>query len=106
MVLDTIPEKEITTTGSAQKIYTLPSGKTAYLRTLSITNLATANATVEIWSGSGASGEDYRIMTLVVSAGSTLVLGKGDLEGRKAIKDIYVVTDQQPIRVSGSVELR
>ena len=104
-VIDTIPDTEITTTGSGVKIYTRPDKKVVYMKNITITNLASSAATVEIWSGDPTASGSYRIMTVVVGATSTEALGK-EIEGRKSIYDIYVVTDQQPRRVSGAVELR
>lgn len=106
MVKDFIPDTEITVTGSRVKIYTLPSGKVAYLLNMIITNNATSDATVEIYSGSATDTGNYRILTVKVPANSSIVLDKDDLEGRKAIHDIYVQTDVQPIRVSGALDLK
>jgi len=102
-MIDTIPDTEIATASTATKIYEIPPGMRAYLRNLIITNLATSAATVEIWSGSGT-GSAYRIATVRVAAGDTLALAK-EIEGRVAIEDIYVISDQTPVRVSGAVEL-
>jgi len=106
MVLDFIPDTEITTTGSKQKIYTLPSGKVAYLLNLIITNNATSDATVELYSGDTGDTGNYRILTVKVPANSTIVLNEQDLKGRKAIHNIYVQTDVQPIRISGGLDLK
>lgn len=106
MVLDFAPEKEITTVGSRVKVYSLPAGKVAYLLNIIITNLSTADAKVELYSGDVGDTGEYRILTVKVPAGETIVLDEKDLKGRKAIHSIYVVTDQQPIRLSLGVDLR
>lgn len=103
-MIDTIPDTEITTTGTGVRIYSIPEGMVAYLKNITLTNLAASAATIELWSGDPTSGTSYRIVTIVVAATSTEALAR-EIEGRKLIDDLYIVTDQQPIRVSGAVEL-
>ena len=105
-MIDTIPDIKITTTGSGVKIYTLPGGMVAYLKNLTITNSSSSNATVSIYSGNPSGSSKYGLITIIVEAGTTVTLGEKEIGGRKAIDDIYVVTDQQPINISGAVELR
>jgi len=93
--------KEITATGTKVKVLTVPSGKVAELVTLIITNKAAADATVDIFSGDMTdTNYDYQITSIIVKTGDTKNLNHNDLKGLKAIKDIYVQTDQQPIRVT------
>ena len=105
MARDFVPDTEITTTGTRVKVYSLPANKVAYLLNIVITNTSGAAATVEIYSGSDTDTGNYRILTVYVPNGMTAVLSKDDLEGRKAIHDIYVKTDQA-IRISMGLELR
>jgi len=106
MVLDTIIDTEVTTTGSRVKVYTLPSGKVAYLKNLIIYNGSSSDAVVEIFSGDSTDDGNYRILTVKVAAGENVILTESMVGGRKAIHDIYVQTDQQPIRVSGALDLK
>jgi len=99
--------KTITTTGSPQPLLKIPSDSIAELKQLIISNGASATATVELRSGDGSDSDyDYTILKVKVEAGKTVNLSKSDLEGFRAIKDIYVVTDQQPIEVSIVVDAK
>ena len=99
--------KTITTTGSAQLLLKIPSDSIAELKQLIISNGASATATVELRSGDGSdSNYDYTILKVKVDAGKSINLNEKDLEGFRAIKDIYVVTDQQPIDVSIVVDAK
>lgn len=106
MMLDFIRDTVITTVNTRVKVYTKPSGKVAYLKSLIIVNKAAALATVEVYSGSDTDAGNYRLLTITVATNETKVLDRDVLEGFKAIHNIYVLTDQQPIRVSGTIELR
>jgi len=106
MMLDFIRDTVITAVNTRVKVYSKPSDKVVYLRSLIIVNKATALATVEVYSGSDTDVGNYRLLTVTVGANETRILDRNVLEGFKAIHSIYVLTDQQPIRVSGTVELR
>lgn len=96
---------QVTSTGSPVKVLGVPENTVAYLRALVVTNEAASPAKVTIMSGDGSDTDyDYTIMTLIVPASSTIVLDRTDLEGFHATKDIYVVTDQQPVDVAITVE--
>ena len=99
--------KTITTTGSAQLLLKIPSDSIAELKQLIISNGASATATVELRSGDGSDSDyDYTILKIKVDAGKSINLNEKDLEGFRAIKNIYVVTDQQPIDVSIVVDAK
>jgi hypothetical protein len=95
----------ITTTGTPVKVLDVPNGYVAELKSLILSNGATATARVVIRSGDGTAAEDYVILVVRVPAGSNIILGEDQLKGFRAIKSIYVVTDQQPIDVSIAVDL-
>ena len=93
--------REITATATMVKLLTVPEGKVAEIVTLIVTNKAAADATVDLFSGDMTNATyDYQITSIVVRAGDTRVLDHNDLKGLKAIRDIYIQTDQQPIRVT------
>jgi hypothetical protein len=94
----------ITTTGSAQKVLGLPSNSRAELKAVTLSNGATSTARVIIRSGDGTASEDYIILIVRVPAGSNVVLDEKQLRGFVAIKDVYVVTDQQPLDVCIAVD--
>jgi hypothetical protein len=95
----------ITTTGSAQKVLGLPANSRAELKAVVLSNGASATARVQIRSGDGSATEDYNILIVRVPAGSNVVLDEKQLRGFVAIKDIYVVTDQQPLDVCIAVDV-
>jgi hypothetical protein len=94
----------ITTTGSAQKVLGLPANSRAELKAVILSNGATSTARVIIRSGDGTAPEDYNIIVVRVPAGGNVVLDEKQLRGFVAIKDIYVVTDQQPLDVCIAVD--
>lgn len=94
-------EAEVTSTGTAVKVMGVPTDSIVEIESIVITNKATANATVEIWNGDGSDAVyDYRLLTVVVPAGETLVLDKEQVAGARVFKDVHIVTDQQPVRIS------
>jgi len=95
----------VTSTNTAVKVLDVPSGYVAYLRGLILSNGATATAKVTVMSGDGTAGEDYVILIVRVPPGGNVVLDRNVLASFKAIKSIYVVTDQQPLDVSISAEI-
>jgi hypothetical protein len=95
----------ITTTGSAQKVLGLPLNSRAELKAVTLSNGATSTARVQIRSGDGTASEDYNIVIIRVPAGGNIVLDEKQLRGFVAIKDIYVVTDQQPLDVCIAVDI-
>jgi hypothetical protein len=95
----------VTSVNTPIKVLDVPNGYVAYLRSLILSNGATATARVIVRSGDGTAAEDYVILVVRVPAGSNVILGKDELEGFRAIKSIYVVTDQQPLDVSIAVDL-
>jgi len=89
----------ITTTGSAQKVLGLPPNSRGELKAVVLSNGASSTAKVTIRSGDGTASEDYIILIVRVPAGGNVVLDEKSLRGFVAIKDIYIVTDQQPLDV-------
>ena len=99
---DMIPEQEITSTNTLVDLYTAPSNKIPFLTSLIVVNLSGAAATVEIWDG-----DKQRLFTLKLAADEVKKLSGDDLKGFRATTgSIKVKTDQQPIRVSGTVILK
>jgi hypothetical protein len=96
----------VTSVNTPVKVLDVPNGYVAYLRSLILSNGAAATARVVVRSGDGTAAEDYVILVVRVPAGSNIVLGEDQLKGFRAIKSIYVVTDQQPLDVSIAVDLQ
>ena len=94
----------ITTTGSAQKVLGLPANSRAELKAIILSNGATSTARVVVRAGDGTASEDYIILIVRVPAGGNVVLDERQLSGFVAIKDIYIVTDQQPLDVCIAVD--
>lgn len=92
---------EVTVANSPVKVMSVPSGSFAEIKSIIITNKAAAAATVDIMSGDGTNADyDYKLLSVIVQAGATLVLDRNVVEGLKAIRDIYVQSDQQPVVVT------
>jgi len=94
----------ITTTGSAQKLLGLPANSRAELKAIILSNGATSTARVVVRAGDGTASEDYIILIVRAPAGGNVVLDEKQLSGFVAIKDIYIVTDQQPLDVCIAVD--
>jgi hypothetical protein len=94
----------ITTTGSPQKVLGLPLNSRAELKAVVLSNGATAVARVIVRSGDGTASEDYIILIVRVPAGGNIILDEKQLRGFIAIKDIHIVTDQQPLDVCIAVD--
>jgi len=81
----------------------IPADYIAYLKRLSVSNGATALATIQIIYYNGTSKKT--VMTLKVATGETIVLKEDELPLEGCPTKIAVSTDQQPIVVDYSVEL-
>jgi len=95
----------VTSVNSPVKVLDVPSGFIAELKALILSNGATATARVIVRSGDGTAGEDYNILVVRVPAGGNVILGENEIRGFRAIRSIFIVTDQQPLDVSISVDL-
>jgi hypothetical protein len=94
--------KTITAVGESE-LFTVPDPYIAFLKRLSISNGATAPATVQVIYYNGAASKV--VLTVKVGAGATIVLPEDELPLEGCPTGIAVSTDQQPITVDASVEL-
>jgi hypothetical protein len=94
--------KTITTTGESD-LYSIPDPYVAYLKRLSVSNGATASATVQVIYYNGDAKKP--VLTLKVDAGKAVVLKEDELPLEGCPTKIAVSTDQQPITIDWSVEL-
>jgi hypothetical protein len=94
--------KTLTATGESE-LFTVPDPYVAFLRRLSVTNLAAAPATVQVVYYNGPASKP--VLTLRVAPGETLVLSEDEVPLEGCPTRIAVVTDQQPLSVDASLEL-
>jgi hypothetical protein len=94
--------RTLTAVGESE-LFAVPDPHVAFLRRLSVTNLATAPATVQVVYYNGATAKP--VLTLRVAPGGTLVLSEDELPLEGCPTRIAVVTDQQPLSVDTSLEL-
>jgi hypothetical protein len=92
----------ITATGESE-LFSVPDPYVAYLKRLSVSNSATALATVQVIYYNGVASKP--VLTLEVDAGKTVVLKEDELPLEGCPTKIAVSTDQQPLVVDWSVEL-
>jgi len=93
---------EIAATGETT-LFSVPDPYVAFVRRLSVTNGATAAATVRLVYYNGAARKT--VLTLRVPPGETRVLAEDQLPLEGCPTAIAVSTDQQPLSVEASVEL-
>jgi hypothetical protein len=94
--------KTITVTGESD-LFSVPDPYVAYLKRLSVSNSATALATVQVIYYNGTAKK--AVLTLKVAAGETVVLKEDELPLEGCPTKIAVSTDQQPITIDWSIEL-
>jgi hypothetical protein len=94
--------KTISVTGESD-LFAIPSDYIAYLRRLSVSNVATAPTTIQIIYYNGTSKKT--VMTFRVAVGETVVFEEDELPLEGCPTKISVSTDQQPVIVDYSVEL-
>jgi len=92
----------VTATGETP-IYDVPGSYIAYLRRLAIANRAASPANVRIVFYNGDTPKT--VLSITVAAGGTSILAEDELPEEACPTRIAVVTDQQPIDVSYTVEL-
>jgi hypothetical protein len=94
--------RTITAVGESD-LLAVPDPYVAFLRRLSVSNGATAPATVQVIYYNGAASK--AVLTVRVSAGATAILSEDELPLEGCPTRIAVSTNQQPITVDASVEL-
>ena len=94
--------KTITTTGESD-LFSIPDPYVGYLKRLSVSNGATALATVQVIYYNGTVKKP--VLTLKVAAGGSVVLKEDELPLEGCPTKIAVSTDQQPITIDWSIEL-
>jgi hypothetical protein len=92
----------ITSTGTST-LFIVPDPYIAFLKRLSISNGATATATVQIIHVNGTFVKP--VLTLKIASGQTIVLKEEELPTEAFPTAIVLSTDQQPLNVDLSVEL-
>lgn len=92
----------ISATGSTT-IFTVPDPYIAFLKRLSVSNGASALATVQVVYYNGT--DSKVVLTLKVPSGSTTVLEENQLPLEGCPTSIAVSTDQAPVVVDASIEL-
>jgi hypothetical protein len=92
----------ITSTG-ASTLFAVPDPYIAFLKRLSISNGATALATVQIIHVNETFAKP--VLTLKIASGATIVLKEEELPTEAFPTAIALSTDQQPLNVDYSVEL-